>query len=64
MKSKCLVIVDVQNDFVSGALGTEEAQQILPKVIKRQKAFRERLSLLWILMEKIIWRLRRAGFFR
>nr|WP_294530858.1 isochorismatase family cysteine hydrolase [uncultured Blautia sp.] len=39
MKSKCLVIVDVQNDFVSGALGTEEAQQILPKVIKKAESF-------------------------
>ena len=29
---KVLVIVDVQNDFVDGALGTKEAVEILPYV--------------------------------
>ena len=29
---KVLVIVDMQNDFVDGALGTAEAQVIAPKV--------------------------------
>ena len=29
---KVLVIVDVQNDFVYGALGTKEAVEILPYV--------------------------------
>ena len=29
---KVLVIVDMQNDFVDGALGTPEAQAIVPKV--------------------------------
>ena len=29
---KILVIVDMQNDFVDGALGTPEAQAIVPKV--------------------------------
>lgn len=28
---KVLVIVDMQNDFIDGALGTKEAQTILPK---------------------------------
>ena len=32
---KLLVIVDVQNDFVDGALGTKEAQAIIPKVIDK-----------------------------
>lgn len=27
-----LIVVDMQNDFVSGALGSEQAQQILPRV--------------------------------
>ena len=27
-----LVIVDMQNDFITGCLGTKEAQEILPKV--------------------------------
>lgn len=29
---KILVVVDMQNDFISGSLGTPEAQAILPKV--------------------------------
>lgn len=31
---RVLVIVDVQNDFVDQALGTKEAQEIIPSVIK------------------------------
>lgn len=30
-----LIVVDMQNDFVSGALGTPEAQKIVPAVVKR-----------------------------
>lgn len=32
---KLLVIVDMQNDFIDGALGTKEAQSIVPKVIEK-----------------------------
>ena len=28
MKNSYLIVVDMQNDFVNGSLGTEEAQQI------------------------------------
>lgn len=38
-KMKVLVIVDMQNDFIDGALGTKEAQAILPKVIEKVKGF-------------------------
>lgn len=31
------VIVDIQNDFVTGALGTKEAQQIVPAVVQTVK---------------------------
>ena len=31
-KVKVLIGVDLQNDFVSGALGTQEARNIIPKV--------------------------------
>ena len=31
---KILIIVDMQNDFIDGALGTKEAQAIVPKVAK------------------------------
>ena len=29
---KILVVIDMQNDFIDGALGTKEAQAIVPKV--------------------------------
>ena len=32
---KILVVVDMQNDFIDGALGTKEAVAILPAVIKK-----------------------------
>lgn len=31
-KKKVLIVVDVQNDFVTGSLGTPEAQAIVPKI--------------------------------
>lgn len=36
---KYLVVVDMQNDFITGSLGTKEAQAILPKVIEKVKNF-------------------------
>ena len=36
---KILVIVDMQNDFIDGALGTPEAQAILPRVIEKVTGF-------------------------
>ncbi|MCD8325133.1 MAG: cysteine hydrolase [Lachnospiraceae bacterium] len=36
---KYLIIVDMQNDFITGSLGTKEAQAILPTVIQKAKAF-------------------------
>ena len=38
--SKYLVVVDMQNDFIDGALGTPEAQAIVPKVIDKIKNFK------------------------
>lgn len=37
MKKKLLVVVDMQNDFVTGSLGTKEAQVIIPKSLKKLK---------------------------
>lgn len=34
-----LIIVDMQNDFVDGALGTPEAVAIVPKVVERIRNF-------------------------
>lgn len=35
---KVLVIVDMQTDFISGSLGTPEAQAIVPNVVNKLKA--------------------------
>lgn len=37
--AKILLVVDMQNDFVTGALGTQEAQAIVPNVIERIKEY-------------------------
>lgn len=37
--SKVLVVVDMQNDFIDGALGTAEAVAIVPKVAEKIKNF-------------------------
>lgn len=34
-----LIVVDMQNDFIDGALGTAEAVQIVDNVVKKVKAF-------------------------
>ena len=36
---KLLIVVDMQNDFISGALGTPEALAILPKVKQKIECF-------------------------
>lgn len=33
--NKVLIVVDMQNDFIDGALGTPEAQAIVPKAIQK-----------------------------
>ena len=38
-----LVVVDMQNDFVTGPLGTPEARTILPKVAEKVKNFPSRV---------------------
>ena len=38
MKS-LLLVVDMQNDFIDGALGTKEAVEILPNVLRRVREF-------------------------
>lgn len=34
-ESKYLIVVDMQNDFIDGSLGTPEAQAIVPAVVER-----------------------------
>ena len=38
MAKKFLIVVDMQNDFIDAALGTKEAQAIVPAVTERIKA--------------------------
>ncbi len=32
---KAIVVVDMQNDFIDGSLGTKEAQEMLPRLVKK-----------------------------
>ena len=52
--SKVLIVVDMQNDFVTGSLGSKEAREIVPNV----------KSLHGIHTEKIIWIPLKAKNFR
>ena len=36
---KILVVIDMQNDFIDGALGKKDAQAIVPKVAENIKNF-------------------------
>ena len=36
---KVLVVVDMQNDFINGALGTKEAEAIVPGVVEKIREF-------------------------
>lgn len=38
--SRMLVVVDMQRDFIDGALGSAQAQAIVPKVIEKIKGFK------------------------
>lgn len=38
-----LLVIDMQNDFINGALGTKEAEKILPKVIDKIKNFKGKI---------------------
>ena len=37
---KVLVVVDMQNDFIDGALGTAEAERIVANVAEKIKGFK------------------------
>ena len=39
MKQKYLLVIDVQNDFVSGSLGSEAAQAVLDNICRKVEAF-------------------------
>jgi nicotinamidase-related amidase len=39
---KVLIVIDMQNDFIDGSLGTKEAQAIVPNVKKKIEEYRAR----------------------
>ena len=39
--SRLLVVVDMQKDFVDGALGSPEARAIVPNVLDKVKAYQD-----------------------
>ncbi|MCL2297095.1 MAG: cysteine hydrolase [Proteobacteria bacterium] len=38
---KALVVIDMQNDFIDGALGSPQAQAIVPNVVEKIKAYQK-----------------------
>ena len=40
--SKTLIVIDMQNDFIDGSLGTKEAQAIVLNVAKKIKEYKDR----------------------
>ena len=38
---KTLIVVDMQNDFIDGSLGTKEAQVIVPSVKRKIEEYKE-----------------------
>ena len=42
MENKVLIVVDMQNDFIDGALGTKEARAIVPNVKKKIEEYKDR----------------------
>ncbi len=44
----CLLVIDMQNDFITGALGTKEAVEIIPAVKARiEKAIKNGEDVIW-----------------
>ncbi len=40
---KYLIVVDMQNDFITGSLGSKEAEAIVPKVVRKVQSFDGRI---------------------
>ena len=64
---KTLLVIDMQNDFINGALGTKEAEAIVPFVKDKIKEYRGAGNPVFspvIRMERIIWIRRREKICR
>ena len=42
--AKALIVVDMQNDFVTGSLGTDEAQEMLPRLVAKLEGIYDKRS--------------------
>ena len=47
---KVLIVIDMQNDFVTGTLGNQEAQAIVPNVQAKVKEYADRGD--WIILTR------------
>ena len=47
MKQKVLIVIDMQNDFIDGSLGTKEAEAIVPSVCKKIREARSENALIF-----------------
>ena len=66
MAEKTLIVIDMQNDFITGSLGTKEAVMIVPNVKKKIEEYRsrgDRIILPEIRISKTILRQVRASIF-
>ena len=57
--SKILVVIDMQNDFITGTLGSKEAQRLCQMLRRKSKNMQIEVTGLFlpeILMGKIIWK--------
>ena len=59
-----LIVVDMQNDFIDGALGTKEAVAIVPRVKEKIASFSGPVIFTRDTHPKIIWKHRRGKTFR
>jgi len=61
---KVLIVVDMQNDFIDGSLGTKEAVGIVDRVAEVMDSFDGAVSAPEIPILRIIWKRPRAENFR
>ena len=60
---KLLIVVDVQNDFVNGTLGTNEAVAIIPNIVKKSTGGMEILYVQKTLIITTTWKPKRVSIF-
>ena len=61
---KCLIVVDMQVDFITGSLGSKDAEAIVPTVVNKVKNFDGKVVFTGILILMIICRHRKGRNFQ